>query len=314
MGACVRCYHKSAGKSVKSADGCSRTSEVVYWTPARAGRGAETGVPVRLANGEGRSSLCRMVSYRPAVNVAAAILLPIARRGIIMSDLSSPGPESTGPPKPHAPQKVVIVKPVSPVRNVIGLIVLVVVVVVGGLEVWAKMGYNSAVKSLDARSQDETKGLLAVDEAESLFRKSPDGPGIDSPETHQTFTRKTYTWRGLINSYTLTAYYTKGADPRLHHFETDGAKFQPEPITRQPNPSPPALAKVSPPSSDPGKEKSKTASGTATKKSKTASGTDTEKSKTASGTDTEKSKAASDPGQPEKPKTTSDSGADQAPK
>jgi hypothetical protein len=136
-----------------------------------------------------------------------------------MSDQSSSGKQPTGSSK----------KPTSPARNIIGLVVLVAVVVIGGLEVWAKTRYNTAVKALDARSQDETQGLLTVNEAESLLGTAPDGPGTDVKEPFRSFTKKTYTWNGLLKSYTVTAFYTQGQDPRLHHFESDGAKYNPEP-------------------------------------------------------------------------------------
>jgi hypothetical protein len=136
-----------------------------------------------------------------------------------MSEVNSPGTDKTGSPK----------KGVSPVRNVVGIVVLIAVLVIGGFEVSAKIAYTNAVNALNARALDEEKNLLSVQEAESLFGKKPDGPGIDIKENNQPFTKTTYTWQGVFLSYPLTAYYTKGASPGLHHFETEGKKFVPEP-------------------------------------------------------------------------------------
>ena len=59
---------------------------------------------------------------------------------------------------------------------------------------------------------------MTVGEAETLIAKPADGPGVEVKEPNATFTKQTYTWRGLLKSYTLTAYFTKGAEPGLHHF------------------------------------------------------------------------------------------------
>jgi hypothetical protein len=139
-----------------------------------------------------------------------------------MSEMNSSAPQKSGPAK----------KSVSPARNVIGLIVLVAVVVVGGLEVWAKTGYNSAVNALNDRMKDEDKGLMTLSEAETMIGKAPDDAGSDVQEGSFTFLKKNYTWKGLINSYTLTAYYTNKAAPALHHIEA-GEKFTPEPKATQ---------------------------------------------------------------------------------
>jgi hypothetical protein len=148
-----------------------------------------------------------------------------------MSDPSSSDAPKTGPPK----------KRISTTRNVIGLVVLIAVVVVGCWEYSAKIRYNRAVTALDARTRDESKELLTAQEAEALIGKSPASPGSDVQDNDQTFTKKTYTWRGLLKSYSLTAFYTKHAVPRLHHFETEGAPFTPEPtvgVKSTPAPAP----------------------------------------------------------------------------
>jgi hypothetical protein len=139
---------------------------------------------------------------------------------------SSPGSATTGAPR----------KGVSPARNIIGLVVLLALAVVAWLEYSANFGYNGAVKALDARTQDEEKGLMDVQEAETLLGKLPDGPGVEIKESDsgRTFTKKTYTWRALLRPRTLAAFYTKEATPHLHHYETEGAKYVPDPNTRPP--------------------------------------------------------------------------------
>jgi len=79
---------------------------------------------------------------------------------------------------------------------------------------------------------------MSVQEAETLLGKSPDGPGSDFQEAERTYTKKTYTWPGLFKSYTLTAFYTKEKDSRLHHFETEGEKYAPEPAAVGVTPTP----------------------------------------------------------------------------
>jgi hypothetical protein len=138
-----------------------------------------------------------------------------------MSDPGSTGTENSASPKK---------KTVSPARNVVGIVVLIAVVIAGWFQYSAVFAYNRALKALDARTQDEEKGLLQVPEVESLVGKQSDGPGSDFLEGTRNFTQTKYTWRGPIKSYTLTAYYTKGAGPCLHHFEPDGATYVPEQV------------------------------------------------------------------------------------
>jgi hypothetical protein len=153
----------------------------------------------------------------------------------------------SNPSPSDAPKTGSSKKSVSTTRNVIGLVVLIAVVVVGWLQYSAKIGYNTAVTALDARARDESKDLLTAKEAEALIGKSPASPGGDVQVKDQTFTKKTYTWRGLLKSYTLTAFYTKQADPRLHHFETEGTPFTPQPRGDEVNPTP---APAAPPAKD----------------------------------------------------------------
>ena len=91
-------------------------------------------------------------------------------------------------------------KPISPARKIIGAVALVALVGVAWLEYSALLGYNSAVRRFQARSEDESKDLMTVQEAETLIGKSPDGPGTDFDYVVQTFmkipeilTKKEYT-------------------------------------------------------------------------------------------------------------------------
>ncbi len=135
-----------------------------------------------------------------------------------MSDPIPSPTENTGSPKKKA----------SPTRNLIGLIVLVVVLPVAGFQYAALIRYTVAVKALDARAVDDDKGLMTNQETDSLLGKAPDGPGSDFTEEGRHFTKKTYTWRGPLKSFTLTAVYTNGAAAFLHHFETQGEKYLPK--------------------------------------------------------------------------------------
>ncbi len=137
-----------------------------------------------------------------------------------MSDPSSSGTENTGPAK----------KPVSAVRNVIGLVALIAVLTVGGFEYSAKMGYSSAVNALNARMDNENADLMSPAEAERLIGKPSDDAGSKVEENRQTFTKQTYTWRGPLKSYTLTAYYTQGMGAGMHHFETPDQKYTPDAV------------------------------------------------------------------------------------
>ena len=132
-----------------------------------------------------------------------------------MSEPSSVGPEKITPPK----------KPISPARNIIGLVVLAVVLAVCWFEYSAVLGFNAAVKALDTRTTNEEQGLATVAEAETLLGKQADGPAENYSEGSFNFDKKTYTWKGLLKQHTLTAYYTKEKDARLHHFETEGQKY-----------------------------------------------------------------------------------------
>jgi hypothetical protein len=133
-----------------------------------------------------------------------------------MSDPGSVGPEKTAAAK----------KPISPARRMVSLIVLAGVIVFGCIEVIPKWGYNSAVAKLETRTGDEDKGLMTMQEAEALMGKDADGPAADFRQENWSFSTKTYTWKGLLWHYTLTAYYTKEKEPHLHHYETEGQKVE----------------------------------------------------------------------------------------
>jgi hypothetical protein len=145
-------------------------------------------------------------------------------KGIAMPDQSS----SAG--KPGSSKK-----PISPARNAIGLVVLLALVAAVWFQYSAWSAYNSAVNALASRTEDPEKGLLTAPEAETLLGKSADGPGSDFPDEGRTYTKKSYTWRGL-KPYTLTAFYTKEKEPYLHHFKTEGAELPPEPLAPAPLP------------------------------------------------------------------------------
>jgi hypothetical protein len=179
-----------------------------------------------------------------------------------MSDPGSAGTENAGSSKTK----------VSPARNVIGIIVLVAVIVAGWFQYSAVFAYNRAMKALDARTQDEDKGLLEVPEVESLVGKSPDGPGSDFQEGTRNFTRTKYTWRGPLKSYTMTAYYTKGAGPCLHHFEPDGATYVAETVAA---PTSEAVATAPAPEKAKGKMGGTRAPGGGQSKTKTAASSKT---------------------------------------
>jgi hypothetical protein len=144
-----------------------------------------------------------------------------------MSDPSSVGNDKTGPAK----------KQVSPARNAVGVVVLIAVLAVGWIQYSARSAYTAAVTALNDRMLDETKGLMTVSEAETLIAKPADGPGVDVKEENANYTKKIYTWSGLLKSFTLTAYYTKGAEPGLHHIESEGAKYTPETPAAVPAPA-----------------------------------------------------------------------------
>ncbi|HZW31975.1 MAG TPA: hypothetical protein VFF52_14790 [Isosphaeraceae bacterium] len=137
-------------------------------------------------------------------------------------------------------------QPISPVRHAIGLVVLVAVLAIGWLEYSARRGYQTAVNALNERTQEEDKELMTVQEAENLLGKQPDGPPTDAEDGGRVYSKKTYTWHGLIRSYPLAAFYTKEKDARLHHFETEGAHLAAAPPATGVNEPPPPLAGAHP--------------------------------------------------------------------
>jgi hypothetical protein len=165
-----------------------------------------------------------------------------------MTDPSSTDTSKTDGSTPsETPQAASTKQPISPLRHAVGLVVLIAVVAFGWFEYAAKSGLKKAVEALNERTKDEEKELLTVQEAESLIGKQPDGPAIDAQDEGRTFSKKTYTWRGVLWSYPLIAFYTKEKDSRLHHYKTEGAELDsatraaesgPAP-TQAPSPAPP---------------------------------------------------------------------------
>jgi hypothetical protein len=121
-------------------------------------------------------------------------------------------------------------KPISPARNIIGVVALIAVLAVGALQYAQKLGYNAAVTALNKQTQNEESAMMTVQETEQLLGKAPDGPGIDFRDGPYDRIKKTYTWSGLLKSYTVTAYYTKDRESRLVRYETEGAKQPPKPV------------------------------------------------------------------------------------
>jgi hypothetical protein len=140
-----------------------------------------------------------------------------------MSDPGFVGPEKTAAAK----------KPISPARRMTSLIVLAGVIVFGCVEVIPKWGYTSAVGKLEARTAEENKDLMTMQEAEKLIGKDPDSSAVDFQQGGRTLARKTYTWNGLLWHYTLTAHYSKEKEPHLIEYKTDRAE-----IPQQPAPTP----------------------------------------------------------------------------
>jgi hypothetical protein len=141
-----------------------------------------------------------------------------------------PDPDFSAPDKTSTPKK-----PISPARHIVGVVALVAVLGFGGLEYSQKLGYNSAVNALAKRTQSEDDNMMTVQEAETLLNKAPDGPGVDVRDGAFDLTKKTYTWSGMLKSYTLTAYYTKSKDSRMVRFETPGAALPKEPVSEVTN-------------------------------------------------------------------------------
>ncbi len=100
---------------------------------------------------------------------------------------------------------------VSPARNIASLLLLAALAGVGLMEFSANQGYNSAVTRLDAVLATEDGDLLTQAEVERLIGKTPDGPLEEVGDER----RAHYTWRGLVRSYLLTAYYRDQDPPRL---------------------------------------------------------------------------------------------------
>ena len=201
-----------------------------------------------------------------------------------MSVPGSPGSATTGAPK----------KRVSPARNIIGLVVLLAVAVVVWLEYSGEFRLQRArSKALEARTQDEEKGLMDAQEAETLLGKSPDGPGSRGEDSGGYLHEENIYLAVLLRPKTLSAFYTKEATPHLHHYETEGAN-----TFRKKIPLRPVLDQTiksargtggSPSRTSRGTTKSATKAAPETKKSATEPAPDTKKSATEPAPDTKKS-------------------------
>ena len=112
---------------------------------------------------------------------------------------------------------------VSPVRNVIGLVLLVVIGTTAIVELTTVQRYNSVVSAVRKRLPKDSSDPLAKfperpsrSEAEKIIGRSADGPLVDAGPEKST----TYTWRGLIRTHVLTAYYTTDEKPALIRVDT----------------------------------------------------------------------------------------------
>ena len=145
-----------------------------------------------------------------------------------MSEPGSVGPEKTVPAK----------KPISPARRIVSLILLAGVIGFGCVEVIPKWGYNAAIAKLEARTAEENKDLMTMQEAEKLMSKTADGPAVDFTQDNYRFSKKTYTWNGLLWHYTITAFYTPEKEPHLHHYATEGQEVELPKLQKATGPEP----------------------------------------------------------------------------
>jgi hypothetical protein len=144
-----------------------------------------------------------------------------------MTDQSPSDTDKVTPPK----------KTVSPARNAVGLVALVVVLIVGGIQLSSMAAFRSAVNKLNERMEDDNKELLTQAEAEAIIGKTPDDGGTDTVEAGRVYSVKNYTWKGLLKSYTLAAYYSKEQpNARLYRIEPEGQKLEQEPVPAQSEP------------------------------------------------------------------------------
>ena len=194
-----------------------------------------------------------------------------------MSVPSTPGSATTGTPK----------KGVSPARNIIGLVVLLALAAVAWFEYSAHFGYNGAVKALEARTQDEEKGLMDVQEAETLLGKSPDGPGIEVEDRRPYVHEENLHLASAAQAPDAYGFLHEGGDSPPAPFRDAGCEIRSE------EPNAPVVKGTIEPGSRTRKSSAKTSSDT--KKSRPDAAPDTTKSETKTAPHTSKPETATAP-------------------
>lgn len=114
---------------------------------------------------------------------------------------------------------------VSPTRNILGLILLLVFGTVFFFEISAVRGFNSAVQAIEAKlPKEDPKNptaqlpeLPSQVEIEKIIGRPADGP----PVREGAETKLVYTWKGLIKTFKLKAYYSNGSNPSLVRIDTE---------------------------------------------------------------------------------------------
>ena len=102
-------------------------------------------------------------------------------------------------------------KGVSPARNAVAVVLLVAFSAVAYLEWNANKESGAAIARLNqAMARDEDGGdLLTKEQVEGIIGRGPDGPGVEQDGSM----KMTYTWKGAVRKYPLTAFYTTKQDP-----------------------------------------------------------------------------------------------------
>ncbi len=127
-------------------------------------------------------------------------------------------------PQPSSPPTKTGAK-VSPARNALGVVLLLVAGTICVLEFSANFGFNRAVKAIEAKipkddASDPTSQLGELpsrEEVERIIGRSPDGALVKEGSE----SKATYTWKGLLRKFVLTAYYSNGMNPSLIRITTN---------------------------------------------------------------------------------------------
>ena len=106
-------------------------------------------------------------------------------------------------------------KRVSPLRNAIAVVLLVAFSTLAYLEWNANRQSGAAITKLNRALTGDEGDPLSKEQVEGMIGRRPDGPGVDQDGA----LRVTYTWKGAIREYPLTAFYTKQSPPRLLRIE-----------------------------------------------------------------------------------------------